>query len=365
VDTEELLAASARGLIRRTAIGAATTETVAGWQMPAGPVPWAEPGWSPQPEVVAYAKLGAWEAVLARVGGHVAMGVRSDGQNPTWHQVAANPADLTRALVGAALVAPHLTVSVTALTSADEFSGLSIAGGSLLHRRLRYRGVAQPPQAESVSPGRALAVVAPGEVPAAPDLRRDLPRTMHEDLMQYLATRTPMTAYLAIGLQVDEIWSLPDGTQTPATYEVTGGETQGYVRDAVTGLPLAAAYACRSHHLVAEVTSCATCLTDTCSACADAVAACGLCWGPLCRRCVATPDGRCPACATLVKVGMMGRRRYGAAWGDAVWHGVGPHAQVTIRRLRDAWTLERQDYAGVVTFDLNEPLLTLARTMLP
>ncbi|MCY1138207.1 hypothetical protein OWR29_09375 [Actinoplanes sp. Pm04-4] len=363
--TEDLTAVEARGLVRRTASGPTTSETVAEWQAPSENVWWAEADWNPQPEVVSRARLGEWEAVLARVGAHALLGVRRDAGEPAWHRITAEPGDLTRALVGAALVAPGVTASVTALTTADQFTGITLAGATRLHRRLWYAGVVQPPGEEEVLPADAQAAVAPGPPATAPAAEDGLPEPLAADLTRFLAAHPTRTAHVAIGLEVEEVWALPDGVQLQITYEVPPGETQGHVPDAATGDQLAEAYVCRSHHLAASVRSCATCLTPTCRACDDGATPCPLCGGPVCGRCTATPDGRCRACAGIAKVSVLSRARYGATRGDTVWHGEAPNVQVTIRRLHDEWTLERQDHEGTVTFPLTEPALTHVRTLLP
>jgi len=38
---------------------------------------------------------------------------------------------------------------------------------------------------------------------------------------------------------------------------------------------------------------------------------------------------------------------------------------VTVRRLKDVWTLERWDHQGRVTYPLADPFLTQVRTLLP
>ncbi|MBM2621068.1 hypothetical protein JIG36_36765 [Actinoplanes sp. LDG1-06] len=362
--TDDLLAVDGRGLVRRKATGPAVSETVAEWQPSGEPVAWAEAGWSPQPSVVAHAQLEDWEAALVRVGGHALLGVLAPGQHqPVWHTITDDPAELDRGLVGATVVGPHTTVRVTALTRADQLTGLTLAGATLLGRSLWYRGVVVPPQPDEVAPDLARSTVAPTGVPAAPTSQADLPAALIDHLSRRLPPITP--SCLAIGLDVEEVWSLPDGSQMQVAYEVPAGQTQGRVPDAVTGIPLAEPQACRSHHLVAAVRPCATCLTSTCGACTDGVTPCRLCAGLVCRRCVATEDGRCPACAALTKVGALSRSRYGAARGDAVWHGTAPNTEVTVRRLHNEWTLERTDHQGTVTLPLTEPFLTHIQTLLP
>ncbi|MCO8271776.1 hypothetical protein M1L60_14355 [Actinoplanes sp. TRM 88003] len=363
--TEDLVAVDARGLVHRTASGPATEETVVAWAAPEASVWWAEADWNPQPEVVSQARLGEWEAVLARVGAHALLGVRRDAADPVWHRITGEPDDLTRALVGAALVAPGVIASVTALTTADDFTGITIAGATRQHRRLWYAGVVAPPADEAVPPARAQAAVAPGEPGAAPEAPTDLPPALIAELTRLVTADPPRTARVAIGLEVEEVWSRPDGIQLQLTYEVKPGETQGHVPDAAGGDPLTEAYLCRSHHLAASVRTCATCLTDTCRACPDGATPCSLCGGPVCGNCRATPDGRCRACASVAKISALSRSRYGASRGDAVWHGEAPNIQVTIRRLHHEWTLERQDHEGTVTFPLTEPALTHVRTLLP
>ncbi|WP_328415481.1 hypothetical protein OG470_23445 [Micromonospora sp. NBC_00389] len=169
---------------------------------------------------------------------------------------------------------------------------------------------------------------------------------------------------LTVGLNVEEEWRLANGDTMAVAYQLVAGETVGYLRDAVTGEPLHQASVCRLHHLVWQVEVCATCLTATCPACPDPVKPCVLCGGRLCGRCVASTDGRCPACIQLRKVKLLDRGRFGVSLRGAAWHGVGPHAQVTLRRDKGRWSLERWDNAGRITAPLDGDRLLIIRQMI-
>jgi hypothetical protein len=360
-NTDDLIAVEPRGLVRRTSTGSSSSLAVAEWEAPSAPVAWARTGWNPPPEIVSHARLGPCEAVLARVGGHALLGVRRDDRRPDWYTITRAPADLVRGLVGASLVGPNVIASVSGLSTASSLSGVTIASARLARRDVSYRGFASS-SPESVLPASALSAVAPGQVAVVPKTSSGLPAPLAESLARRLGGFE--VTNVAIGLAVSDIWQLPDRSLMTVTYEVPYGETQGLVRDASTGEPLTVAHTCRGLHLAKAVHCCASCLTSTCGACADGVAQCGLCGGLVCRRCVANPDGRCRACSSLTKVGVMSLSDYGATWRDAVWHGAGPHVRVTIRRIGNVWTLERWDHLGRATFPLTGTFLIHVRTLL-
>ena len=359
--SEDLVAVQPRGLVHRTATGSSSSLTVAEWETPPGPVAWARQGWNPAPEIGSHARLGRWEAVLARVGGHALLGVRRDDQRPVWYAITRAPDDLTRGIVGACVVGPHAIASVSGLSTASSLRGVAIASARLTRREVSYRCFPSS-SPESVPPASALSAVAPDQAAAAPKTLADLPAPLAESLARRLGEVE--VAKVAIGLAVSDTWQLPDGSLMAVRCLVAPGETQGVVRDAATGEALTEAYVCRSLHTVKAVHYCASCLTSTCGACPDRVAQCGLCGGLVCRRCTATPDGRCHACSLLVKLGVMARGSYGAGWKDAVWHGSAAHVQVTVRRIDNAWTLERWDHTGKLTFPLTGHFLNHVRALL-
>ena len=79
---------------------------------------------------------------------------------------------------------------------------------------------------------------------------------------------------------------------------------------------------------------------------------------------MASADGRCVACAQLRKVKLLDRRKFGVSLRGAAWHGTGPHAQTTVRRDKDRWSLERQDAAGRIKMHLSGDRLLSVRRML-
>jgi hypothetical protein len=167
-----------------------------------------------------------------------------------------------------------------------------------------------------------------------------------------------------LGLRVEEDWILVTGEMVTVGYRVPPGRVDGKLTDAATGQPLSDAWLCRSKHVASRVERCASCMTVTCSACPDAVEPCELCGDRLCQRCVATPDGRCPACAALRKVGLLARGRFNLARGVKAWYGEGPHGRVVVRHAPDGWWVDRLHVTGAVTIPLTGERLELARIVL-
>ncbi|GIF14877.1 hypothetical protein [Actinoplanes teichomyceticus] len=325
-------------------------ETVAEWEEPAGRGGWAVEDWQPEPEIVAYAGLGAWEAVLARVGRHAQLGVRRGGGRPDWHGISKSPADMNRGMVGATLLAPRRLAEVTACTSRDDFTGVQVRGAQRVQQMVVPRIVEHPP-GEELEPSMIRGVVT-GTAAQAPAAPLDLPEELTAELLRRLRRRPVDTVRIAVGLRVAETWRLPDGYELPLVYDVAPGRSQGYVLDESTGEPLTEVQTCREHHVTGRLDWCVYCLNPTCAACPAAVRPCRLCQGTVCGDCVA-PDGRCPACSGLAKVGVFGRGRFGVSPGGAVWHNAVPNVQVTVRQERDWWTLERWDRYDRVTFPLD------------
>ncbi|WP_436528958.1 hypothetical protein [Actinoplanes sp. HUAS TT8] len=326
-------------------------ETIAAWQDPPGPIAWAVEDWQPEPQIVAWARLGDWEAALARVGRHAQLGVRRDGARPDWHGLSKSPSDMNRGMVGATLLAPGRLADVTAVTRSDDFTGITVEGAQRVQQLVVPRIVEHPP-GEEMEPAEArFALGAPAaQAPAAP---ADLPEELTAGLLRRLRRKPVDVVRIAVGLRIAETWQLADGFQLPLVYDVAPGKRQGYVVDDNTGTALSTLYACRNHHPAATLAWCSHCLNSTCPACSEAVRPCRLCQGETCGDCVVTDDGRCRACAGLTKLGMFAKGKYGVSAGGSAWHGESPNVQVTIRQQRNWWTLERWDRNGRVTIPLD------------
>ncbi|MEH0934251.1 DEAD/DEAH box helicase [Micromonospora psammae] len=364
--TDRTVAVTARGLVRRRAVGTQVDVETADWQVPDGVAPWASSGWQPAPEVLAAADLDGWTAVIAAVGRHALLGVRQGGDEPTWYQLSDDTeVDLLRGALGAELLGEHALVTLAAHTSERDVRGPSLFGATALARRTARQVTRLPsgqPRRSSMPPAAAVAAVLPGTTPTAPAAHGVLPTALLAQLRQRTAGRQVSEVDLAVGLDVQEDWRLATGVVMTVAYQLAPGETAGHFDDAVTGQPLHQAYVCRLQHLVRQVEVCATCLTATCPTCPDAVTPCALCGGRLCGRCVASPDGRCSACAQLRKVKLLERGKFGVSLRGSAWHGVGPNVQVTVRRDKGNWSLERWNNSGRVTVPLDgEPLLGVRR----
>ncbi|GIF06670.1 hypothetical protein [Actinoplanes siamensis] len=332
-----------RGIVR--------DDVVAEWGPPPGPLDWAVEDWQPEPEIVAWARLGPWEAVLARIGRHAQLGVRRDGRRPDWHGLSKSPDDMNRGMVGSTLLAPGRLADVTAVTRRDEFTGIQVQGAERVQQMVVPRIVEHPP-GEELDPAQARHAVttAAAQAPGAP---LDLPAELTRELLHRLRRTPTEVVRIAVGLRVAETWRLPDGFEIPVVYDVAPGTAQGYVLDEDTGAALTTLHACRNHHLAGALAWCAHCLNPTCAACSESVRPCRLCQGAVCGDCLATPDGRCPACARLAKVGRFARGRYGVSAGGSAWHSEVPNVQVTVRQERNYWTVERWDRYGRVTVPLD------------
>lgn len=189
--------------------------------------------------------------------------------------------------------------------------------------------------------------------PAVPVAGSALPPGLAAAMRHRVDTRPLSESLIAVGLQVEEDWRLDDCGSITIAYQVEAGQTDGYIVDEVDQRRITHATACRNLHLVERTDLCASCRTSTCGACPDAVRPCALCQGPTCGHCIATADRRCPACADLTKVKLLDRRRFDVSMtSGAAWYGESAFVQVTVRRRRGSWTIERQDHAG----GMEEPL---------
>ncbi|MGC5021334.1 SNF2-related protein [Micromonospora sp. DT47] len=366
--TETILALTADGLVRRRTVGSKILEQRADWQLPDAAPTWAGDGWHPEPEIVVAAALDGWTAVIAAVGRHTLLGVRQGDEKPVWHPLSEDAEeDLSRAALGVALLGERALVTVVAHTPVDQLRGPMVLRARLLARRTFPVVARQPfgqPRRSALSSAAALAAFAPEARPAAPTTASGLPEPTVRQLRARWAAHRIAEVDVVVGLGVEEQWQLPAGDMIGVRYQVPAGQTVGYVPDAVTGEQLQQASACRRHHLVRWLEVCSTCLTATCAACPDAARPCALCGGRLCGGCVAGPDGRCAACANLRKVGLLDRGKFGVSLRGAVWHSVGKHVQVTVRRDKDRWSLERWDKDGRVTGALEGDALLRVRRML-
>jgi hypothetical protein len=366
--TEASISIDGRGLVRRTTHGPVVTEQVAPWRTPDAPHPWAVDGWLPAPEIVAAANLDGYAAVLASVGDHALLGIRHDRQMPAWYGVT-GPAwdDLCRVALGTALLGRPALLSVATITPPEALRGPALLGAKRESRRLwpdLVLTTGAQPGPTAIPPAEALARVLPHATVAAPNCRDRVPSALAGALRDRLDDHTLERVHGDIGLRVEDDWRLPTGELTTIGYRVPPGRVDGQMTDAVTGLPLRAAVVCREHHVVRHVETCSSCLTGTCGACPDEVRPCALCGDRLCGRCIATPDGRCGACAALRKVGVLSRGRLGVPRGAVGWQGQTPRVRVLVRLIDGEWWLDRWNSAGAATMKLDGDRLALAQEVL-
>ncbi|MFG2109823.1 SNF2-related protein [Micromonospora chersina] len=366
--TETSLALTPDGLVRRRAVGSTVFEERADWQVPVEAPAWTGEGWRPAPRIIATAVLDGWTAVVAAVGAHALLALRHGGEKPIWYRLSGDTEqDLYRAVLGAELLGEHALVTVVDHTPVDQLIGPVVLRARLMGRRTAPLVARQPfgqPRRKALSPMAAVAAIVPHAAPAAPAPVAGLPERVVRELLARVAAHRVAQVDVIVGLRVDEQWQLPTGELLGVRYEVPAGQTNGYLTDAVTGQPLAQAAACRRHHLVHSLELCSTCLSATCGVCPDAVRPCALCGGRLCGTCVADSDGRCPTCAQLRKVGLFERGKFGVSMRGAAWHAAGRHVQVTVRRDKGAWTLQRWDKDGRVTVTLDGQALASVARML-
>ncbi|MEV5693054.1 SNF2-related protein [Micromonospora globbae] len=366
--TEATLALTPNGLTRRRAVGNKVSDERADWRPPEQTPAWACHGWQPAPEILAITVMDSWTAAVAAVGEHVLLGLRQGGEKPVWHRLSEDAElDLWRATLGLELLGEAALVTVIAHTPVEQIRGPVLMGGRLMARRTWRVVKRQPfgqPRRMALHPCVAVAAIVPHARPVAPVEATGLPETVVRRLRARFAARQVAEVDVTVGQAVEEQWALPSGESINVRYEVSAGQSIGYVRDEVTGESLQRAAVCRRRHVVRSVEVCSTCLTATCAACPDAVRPCALCGGRLCGSCVAGPDGRCPTCATLQKVGVFERGRFGVSMRGAVWHSQGRHAQVTVRRDKGRWSLERWDNVGRFIVELQgEALRAVARML--
>ncbi|MEV0897200.1 hypothetical protein [Actinoplanes sp. NPDC049802] len=363
--TETTVIVDGRGLARRHVTGDAVAVQIGGWRAATGQPSWALAGWNPVPKILFTAELDRWQAAIAAVGGFALLGVRNGEEPPVWHRIGDDRVeDLHRGALGALVRGPNTLTSVIAMPAGARLHGPVIVRAELLERRVSYHHSEAEAGNAIVSAAEALALLTPDTPPTAPHAENTLLPQLVTELLRLVDGHGFGQSWVRIGQRVEETWRLLSGHTITTGYDVPGGTVQGHLLDAVTGRPLRSAYACRAHHLVDLVSRCATCRTDTCAACHDSVRPCVLCTGGVCAGCLADADGRCTACAALKKVGMFRRSRFGASITDAVWHGTGPNVEVTVRRVKDAWFLDRCENNEQVTTPLaGETLMSVQRLL--
>jgi hypothetical protein len=145
----------------------------------------------------------------------------------------------------------------------------------------------------------------------------------------------------AIGLHVIDEWFTPT-TSVALEYRVAPGETAGFVPDAVSGLPVAEAWLCRTSHVTATgMLSCLYCRSRTCAVCPDRTEHCDICTIAVCGRCRPRGERLCPGCTALDDVNMLRRKRMGLPLTSEVWVGVDAVGQVRVVFHQDHWTVYR------------------------
>jgi len=364
--TEDIVYLGRGGLVRRANTDGATTETRADWKPSSDTPAWLTQDWAVPPVALAEAELDGVAVGLAAVGRHVMLGVRVDGRM-SWRVVRSKHNDLLSAVVAHRL-GSATPVSVVALTRPSDILHPVLVGA----RRMSWTAT---PFLEAADPGTpatpalAIATVA-RELGIAVDTAEVVPAGENippgdvlKSLNAMVRDQAQPPAPVRIGHRVQAVWRLADGGEMTVEYSVSGGTTQGYLVDHVTGDPVTSASVCRARHIAVAVTPCADCGEPTCGGCADAVVPCLVCEAPTCGGCVGS-DGRCAVCARLAPRGFLARRLlFGGAeqvWSSPRWRS----RTVTIRRLGEQWWLDRSEGGRSSSVELQGDRLVLVRQVL-
>ncbi len=348
--TEDIVMLDERGLVVRRVFGHALSETVGGWGHPDGGFTWAGTGWHPVPDIVAAARLDGWSAAVVAVGRFAMVGLRHGDDPPVWRPLGPDGADdLYRAGVGTVFLGAGTLASIATFTAPENVRGPMIMDAALLARRTSYV-VSEPAPGTApapMSPKDAWALLRTSARPTTPIAGAALPPALTASLRRRVDSRPVPEALIALGLHIEEDWNLGDRGSVTISYQLEAGRTDGYIVEAIERRRITHATACRNRHLVERTDLCASCRTPTCAACPDDVRPCALCHGSTCGHCITTADGRCPACAEMAKVKLLDRRRFHVPMtSGAAWYGESPFVQVTVRRRKDSWTIERRDHTG-------------------
>lgn len=316
------------------------------------PFPWAAEGWAPTPEVVATATLGGVEAVIARLGRHTHLGLRH-GSSVLWCQLRREERDVLGALLADHLGDGGVILDVTACTDPDRITGPVVVDGRFLSRQAVALLVPSTGRATVALAEAALRSWAGDAQPSIPEVGKAVPTGLANQLLDW-ADRRPERAHrtVGIGAKVEERWQA-NGREVSLSYELEPWAETGWVTCEATGEGVREVRVDRSGHLVAQVTRCPYCDTDTCTMCERTVAPCLICAIPVCGRCAERTSSAhvCRACTTLRKPGWLERRRHrqGRPKGTQVLEGGDPLHQVLARGSGTDWTIESTAPSGFRT----------------
>ncbi|HZD74060.1 MAG TPA: hypothetical protein VE776_09290 [Actinomycetota bacterium] len=307
---DELTWLDAGGLHHASADGRADVP----WTPQTAPA-WVEDDWFPVPEVVLGASLVGRGAVLARVGAHLALGLR-DGEGTRWTTLRNRPAELAKLAIASALGEEGALYEIVALTDPD-----TVRGPVLVDASLQQRDSTPVTEEQPGAPRDDLLRVALRRFAAT--LQWTHPPEGGDPILTELASALLRRAAehpsglrrarVGIGLQLEESW-LQRGSWIKLRYELPPGEHEGMVRCEASGALVTAVSRDREGHLVATTTTCRYCRTETCPLCIASTQPCAVCQILICARCSSSPEPdyvpRCPACVRLRRLGWMERRRF-------------------------------------------------------
>lgn len=323
---------TSNGLLRRIVVGEHCEEHLVGWQLPDATPEWVTVQWSPDPEVLAIATSETYTAVVAALGAHMMLGLHQQGMQSRWMMLVNQPDALQEAMLGQVLLQKSTLLSARRFTAPSTIRGPQIMDATRTQRRAEsnWTYLEQTASEPGDQTRHALAEHAPGIAPRAPIASESLSPALHQALVRRFANRQIERLRADMGLEVHEQWRLFDGTVVPIRYLVPAGETDGYLTDAATGVPLQELQACRAAHLVQHVDQCAYCATPTCARCSNPVQACPICQVSVCGGCSRDGQGRCGACAALRPMNLLRRMRLSLPKGASAWHGDDDLSEVTV-----------------------------------
>jgi len=346
------------GLQRLVSEGDDDHRTEAPWQVGVR-FAWMAEGWEPEPDVVAYALLGEFEAAVVRVGRHLALGVRGDDR-VVWWTLRDVPGDLQRTLLGEHLTGEERPLDLRVVTDPGKVQGPTVRDATFIERRIEP--VLEEVGAGDGDPDEALRAAAAWvrRTAAFPEPTGPaLPEALVAELVQRADELSPPTLEtVGIALQVVETWR-QGIDEFPVPYRLTPGSTVGAVACVDTGGTSTMVLRDRSGHLVAEVVVCPWCGEGSCHRCHVLVQPCSVCTDAVCGSC-ALDDGRCPVCSTLAPLDRKQARHLGRK--------VGRRATVLRAEVDGRTVLAVRDGAWSVTVEqagaLAEPVANDGRAAL-
>ena len=277
---------------------------------------WATEGWSPLPLTLLHAEIADVEAVIGATGEDVILAVRTEGQ-VTWLGVKQRPDDLAALEMGRATCGQDVLLAVGRMTSPSSVQGPTVLGARRESRSTSMKIIPTHAPQPALATQMVLQAWFPQLLVTRPRTQ-PAPAALAGGVLGTLQDRGifRQRCYVDIGAVVSERW-VTDGGGEPfgLSYELAPGQTQGLIRDFVTGQDASAVVRDRSGHLVASATACAYCRGLTCPRCPASAVSCAGCGIAVCGRCAGATVGGgasyCPACrsprpATRLEVASLG-----------------------------------------------------------